>query len=113
MRDDSIPMSRWSRSPSTWRNTAPGPRNRTRSEEHTSELQSQSNLVCRLLLEKKRETVQQEAALGLDVRMRSTAGNFVLGVALDALATKHRFSGAKVADHGKILSRIISFAIAN
>src|SRR2546430_7738440 len=25
---------------------------RTRSEEHTSELQSQSNLVCRLLLEK-------------------------------------------------------------
>src|SRR2546430_11540634 len=26
---------------------------RTRSEEHTSELQSQSNLVCRLLLEKK------------------------------------------------------------
>src|SRR2546427_9651743 len=28
-------------------------RARTRSEEHTSELQSQSNLVCRLLLEKK------------------------------------------------------------
>src|SRR2546430_12573054 len=27
----------------------------TRSEEHTSELQSQSNLVCRLLLEKKKE----------------------------------------------------------
>src|SRR5256886_12572879 len=28
----------------------------TRSEEHTSELQSQSNLVCRLLLEKKNST---------------------------------------------------------
>src|SRR2546430_7692853 len=28
-----------------------------RSEEHTSELQSQSNLVCRLLLEKKTATV--------------------------------------------------------
>src|SRR2546430_13308791 len=28
----------------------------TRSEEHTSELQSQSNLVCRLLLEKKKNT---------------------------------------------------------
>src|SRR2546430_10575049 len=28
-----------------------------RSEEHTSELQSQSNLVCRLLLEKKKNTV--------------------------------------------------------
>src|SRR2546430_8429347 len=32
-------------------------RNQTwRSEEHTSELQSQSNLVCRLLLEKKNES---------------------------------------------------------
>src|SRR2546430_12887702 len=29
-------------------------RYRKRSEEHTSELQSQSNLVCRLLLEKKK-----------------------------------------------------------
>src|SRR5688572_32552211 len=28
---------------------------RCRSEEHTSELQSQSNLVCRLLLEKKKK----------------------------------------------------------
>src|SRR2546430_11244386 len=28
---------------------------RNRSEEHTSELQSQSNLVCRLLLEKKKQ----------------------------------------------------------
>src|SRR2546427_5629489 len=30
-----------------------------RSEEHTSELQSQSNLVCRLLLEKKKKTTKQ------------------------------------------------------
>src|SRR2546427_7084270 len=30
---------------------------RGRSEEHTSELQSQSNLVCRLLLEKKKRHV--------------------------------------------------------
>src|SRR2546427_9438027 len=30
----------------------------TRSEEHTSELQSQSNLVCRLLLEKKKKTIR-------------------------------------------------------
>src|SRR2546427_2840891 len=29
-----------------------------RSEEHTSELQSQSNLVCRLLLEKKKKQIQ-------------------------------------------------------
>src|SRR2546430_5584167 len=32
-----------------------GTANLTRSEEHTSELQSQSNLVCRLLLEKKKQ----------------------------------------------------------
>src|SRR5205085_9164811 len=31
----------------------------TRSEEHTSELQSQSKLVCRLLLEKKKKTHTQ------------------------------------------------------
>src|SRR2546427_5396403 len=31
------------------------PRHYERSEEHTSELQSQSNLVCRLLLEKKKQ----------------------------------------------------------
>src|SRR2546430_5771328 len=30
---------------------------RRRSEEHTSELQSQSNLVCRLLLEKKKTVI--------------------------------------------------------
>src|SRR2546430_11043117 len=33
-------------------------RQHLRSEEHTSELQSQSNLVCRLLLEKKKNTQQ-------------------------------------------------------
>src|SRR5260370_40908191 len=32
-----------------------GTRKRTRSEEHTSELQSHLNLVCRLLLEKKKK----------------------------------------------------------
>src|SRR5256886_5415900 len=31
-----------------------------RSEEHTSELQSQSNLVCRLLLENKKKTFHEE-----------------------------------------------------
>src|SRR2546430_11284782 len=30
----------------------------SRSEEHTSELQSQSNLVCRLLLEKKKTSIE-------------------------------------------------------
>src|SRR2546430_5420967 len=36
-------------------NVRPGQHRSRRSEEHTSELQSQSNLVCRLLLEKKKK----------------------------------------------------------
>src|SRR2546430_6007085 len=48
----------WSSCPTSWpppcSPTPPGlSGDPTRSEEHTSELQSQSNLVCRLLLEKK------------------------------------------------------------
>src|SRR5688572_32286386 len=35
------------------------PRLHVRSEEHTSELQSQSNLVCRLLLEKKKNQLKK------------------------------------------------------
>src|SRR6266567_8925263 len=36
---------------------------RSRSEEHTSELQSQSNLVCRLLLEKKKKLIKQQLTI--------------------------------------------------
>src|SRR2546427_1380296 len=39
---------------SAWRGCR---RARGRSEEHTSELQSQSNIVCRLLLEKKKNKI--------------------------------------------------------
>src|SRR2546427_8111820 len=35
----------------------------TRSEEHTSELQSQSNLVCRLLLEKKKKLLSKSSVI--------------------------------------------------
>src|SRR2546430_12493421 len=38
------------------------PTGEQRSEEHTSELQSQSNLVCRLLLEKKKPTYGSDRA---------------------------------------------------
>src|SRR5438270_5451953 len=38
-----------------------GNRHPDRSEEHTSELQSQSNLVCRLLLEKKKKKIADTA----------------------------------------------------
>src|SRR2546427_4112798 len=44
-----------SRSRRTAPTTLRKPQAMTRSEEHTSELQSQSNLVCRLLLEKKKK----------------------------------------------------------
>src|SRR2546430_7315553 len=44
----------WSATVAT-RCTRSSPARASRSEEHTSELQSQSNLVCRLLLEKKKK----------------------------------------------------------
>src|SRR5690606_40604413 len=39
------------------------PKHQGRSEEHTSELQSRENLVCRLLLEKKKNIKPQEDAI--------------------------------------------------
>src|SRR3954465_6079563 len=51
---DALPISRRFRArSSTKRSTPPAPERPPRSEEHTSELQSHDNLVCRLLLEKK------------------------------------------------------------
>src|SRR2546430_10059288 len=46
------------------------PQRGARSEEHTSELQSQSNLVCRLLLEKKKTQAQTLLREPLLVRLR-------------------------------------------
>src|SRR5688572_32271214 len=47
-----------------------------RSEEHTSELQSQSNLVCRLLLEKKKQatTISPLSFAPLSLRCSATTG---------------------------------------
>src|SRR2546427_8900197 len=42
----------------------------SRSEEHTSELQSQSNLVCRLLLEKKKNKELHAAIVAYHSRLR-------------------------------------------
>src|SRR5688572_31265110 len=44
---------------------------RCRSEEHTSELQSQSNLVCRLLLEKKNQNMSTHSN-GANVKIAGT-----------------------------------------
>src|SRR5690606_39631399 len=40
--------------------SSPGPNDSKRSEEHTSELQSRENLVCRLLLEKKKKLISRK-----------------------------------------------------
>src|SRR5438046_7535887 len=44
-----------------------------RSEEHTSELQSLTNLVCRLLLEKKKQKEPDEELTGTQNRVRRQA----------------------------------------
>jgi methyl-accepting chemotaxis protein len=60
-----------------------------------------------------RNTVAREAELGLDGRMRSTAGNYVLKAAIDALARKHRFSPPRLAERTKAVSQALSFDVAN
>src|SRR5690625_5374667 len=47
-----------------------------RSEEHTSELQSRGQLVCRLLLEKKKKTPSKEEARTTIQRITSTTSKY-------------------------------------
>src|SRR5256886_8718816 len=93
----------WQRQP--YGATAKGTETCRRSEEHTSELQSQPNLVCRLLLEKKKQCIPhdaivdlraQRAAVERDARAPGTAGlnalpkttrDIVPGVAAGGLVT--------------------------
>src|SRR5256885_8286101 len=76
---DALPISRkairfFIRSLLTRRANSPAKRSATfiRSEEHTSELQSPCNLVCRLLLEKKNINSLVESNPNHDKRRRST-----------------------------------------
>src|SRR2546430_5702638 len=62
--DSSSPWPAILSSPTRWRGLR-SPSCVWRSEEHTSELQSQSNLVCRLLLEKKNISTFDVAYSGL------------------------------------------------
>src|SRR5207244_9167288 len=50
-------------------------RDRSRSEEHTSELQSPDHLVCRLLLEKKKNTHTKEHKRDTQVTTTTKADN--------------------------------------
>src|SRR5690606_41371824 len=75
------PRTRTSRSPAC-RGVLPDARVRPRwcsprSEEHTSELQSRENLVCRLLLEKKKQLSHVALAV-----LRKTGGDVVLDLPL-------------------------------
>src|SRR5207302_7686064 len=63
----------------------------TRSEEHTSELQSRENLVCRLLLEKKKHG----QPLGGLQRLRNHRRESHDG---DVLSLSHDFRGAEAID---------------
>src|SRR2546430_8670859 len=60
-----------------------------RSEEHTSELQSQSNLVCRLLLEKKKLNTHRSSMLPPPrvTTIRWSGCQFEFGVARSRIAT--------------------------
>src|SRR2546430_12095569 len=69
--------------PCSWTARAFAPR----SEEHTSELQSQSNLVCRLLLEKK---IKSTAALSRHHVYVSGTSQVRVHAQRDAAARPHR-----------------------
>src|SRR2546426_7107517 len=59
-----VPPSLWATHPDTVMPSL------ARSEEHTSELQSPCNLVCRLLLEKKKDGNRAATGLGFECRLR-------------------------------------------
>ena len=60
-----------------------------------------------------RKTVQDEAALGLDSRMRSTAGGFVVRAAVRALARHYHFSTRSFGRRCNVLSQVITFDVSN
>src|SRR2546423_10552107 len=62
----------WERPARGWGGSSASPRKSMRSEEHTSELQSLAYLVCRLLLEKKKQQRGQHALPGLQDVVRAT-----------------------------------------
>src|SRR3954449_2031103 len=61
--------------PSSWRSDMC-----SRSEEHTSELQSHSHLVCRLLLEKKNLGLEEIGRRSAEVLLEPMTGRASLGV---------------------------------
>src|SRR5205085_342744 len=95
---------------------------RPRSEEHTSELQSQSNLVCRLLLEKKKAVgahLEAGAVGGEGILPAGPASGLVdgrrLGVVLaviaDHLEDRRREPGSRVEGDGVTVADALQVAV--
>src|SRR5256885_6356378 len=76
-----------------------------RSEEHTSELQSPCNLVCRLLLEKKNETVN-DLSIGIS-NGRSIALKIVLHLPASMPGARHIVT----VGHSTILTQPIAYEL--
>jgi len=74
-------------------------------------------LLCGMLderyIESCRATVQQEAAIGLDSRMRSSAGSFVFRAALSALARKYWYRPGQLIERAAVISQVIAFDVSN
>src|SRR2546430_174006 len=84
-----------------------------RSEEHTSELQSQSNLVCRLLLEKKKYAAVTTPSNARSVRTNRTllfsmVTPFIDGCALSGLHSQPLMSIARVETQWRSIHRASS-----
>jgi methyl-accepting chemotaxis protein len=60
-----------------------------------------------------RRTVEREAEIGLDSRMRSTAGNMVLRAAIGALARKYWYSPGRLAQRAIVVSQYIALDVTN
>jgi methyl-accepting chemotaxis protein len=60
-----------------------------------------------------RHTVEQETAIGIDGRMRSSAGNFVFRAALMGLARKYWYSPRRLADRAIVVSQVIALDVSN
>src|SRR2546430_1076744 len=85
----------------------------TRSEEHTSELQSQSNLVCRLLLEKKKPGLRTKLPFGVEtVRKVKVQRVFKaeFGFRTEDPGVRTRFSQRSFAEESLMLTRHLNAA---
>jgi methyl-accepting chemotaxis protein len=60
-----------------------------------------------------RRTVQQETAMGLDARIRCSAGSFIQRRALEVVARKRPFTSAKLVKIVRVVSQVIGFDVAN